>query len=104
MMLKSLGFVKFVKSLLRIVAGKPQVPRSLKDNALLDVIVRRRSVRAFSGRDIPPDVFCAILEAGRVAPSTVNLQSWSFATFTAASWRATFDRPLPFKGKCAIVV
>ena len=103
-MRKSLGFIKFVKSLLRIVAGKPQVPQSLKDNALLNVIMRRRSVRAFNGREIPPDVFCAILEAGRVAPSTVNLQSWSFATFTAVSWRATFDRPLPFKGKRAIVM
>jgi nitroreductase len=99
-----MGFVKFVKSLLRIVVGKPQIPESLKDNALLNVIIRRRSVRAFNGRAIPQDVFCAVLEAGRVAPSTVNLQSWSFATFTAESWRATFDRPLPFKAKRAIII
>ena len=49
-------------------------------------------------------MFAAILEAGRLAPSTVNLQTWSFATFTAESWRATFDSPLPFRGQRAVLV
>ena len=101
----SLSPVRFVRSLLRILAGRPHIPPSLRDNPLLGVILRRRSVRSFAQRDIPADVWSAILEAGRVAPSTVNLQSWSFATFTAQSWRDTFDqRPIPFKANRAVIV
>jgi FMN reductase [NAD(P)H] len=101
----SLGPIQFVRSLLRILRGRPQVPASLQDNPLLSVIMHRRSVRSFAQREIPADVFSAILEAGRVAPSTVNLQSWSFATFTAQSWRATFEqRPLPFKAARAVII
>jgi nitroreductase len=96
--------VSFLKSLWRILSRGPQTPPSLRDNALLQVILRRRSVRAFAAHDIPADVFAAILEAGRVAPCTVNLQSWSFATFTADSWQTTFERPLPFKGKRAVII
>jgi nitroreductase len=100
----SLGPVKAVRSLWRILRGKPNVPPSLQDNALLNTILRRRSVRSFADRPIPDDVFAAILEAGRLAPSTVNLQSWSFAAFTPESWRATFDTPLPFRGQRAVLV
>ena len=99
-----MGPLEFVRSILRILAGKPQIPPSLEDNQLLGVIMRRRSVRRFAERDIPDDVFSAILEAGRVAPSTVNLQTWSFFTFTAETWRDTFDRPIPFKGNRAVIV
>ncbi|MCL4506636.1 MAG: nitroreductase family protein [Chloroflexi bacterium] len=102
--MKSPGPIGFIRGLLRIISAKPQAPRSLQDNALLNVILRRRSVRSFASRDIPDDVFSAILEAGRVAPSTVNLQSWSFATFSAESWRAKFGHPIPFKARRAIIV
>jgi nitroreductase len=103
-MLDEMDPVVFVRSLWRIVTRRPQVPTSLKDNVLLQTIMARRSMRVFTDRPIPEDVFCAILEAARVAPSTVNLQTWSFATFTAGSWRATFERPLPFKGNRAVIV
>jgi nitroreductase len=93
-----------VRSLWRILRGKPNIPPTLQDNALLAVLLRRRSVRSFSERLIPDDVFAAILEAGRLAPSTVNLQSWSFAPFTPDTWRATFDTPLPFRGQRAVLV
>jgi len=100
----SLGPADYARSLWRIVRGKPNVPPSLRDNALLRVLMRRRSVRSYSERPVPDDVFAAILEAGRLAPSTVNLQTWSFATFTAESWRETFDSPLPFHGQRAVLV
>ncbi len=100
----SLGPGDYARSLWRIVRGKPNVPPSLRDNALLGVLLRRRSVRSYSERPVPDDVFAAILEAGRLAPSTVNLQTWSFATFTAESWRATFGSPLPFHGQRAVLV
>jgi nitroreductase len=96
--------LSFIKSILRILTGKPQIPASLPENELLKIVLRRRSVRRFSDQEIPDDVFAAILEAGRLAPSTVNLQTWSFTIFTADSWRETFDRPLPFKGQRAVIV
>lgn len=103
-MLNQPGPIAFLRSLWRILRGRPRIPPSLQDNALLNVILRRRSVRSFSSRPIPDDVFAAILEAGRLAPSTINLQSWSFAIFTADTWRATFGAPLPFRGQRAVLV
>jgi nitroreductase len=102
--LKKTGPLGFVKSLLRILAGKPRVPPSLQNNPLLSVILKRRSVRSFADREIPEDVFSAILEAGRLAPSTVNLQTWAFAVFTADSWQETFRSRIPFKGRRAVIV
>ena len=40
----------------------------------------------------------------RLAPSTVNLQTWSFACFTLASWRETFARPLPYGAPRAVMI
>ncbi len=100
----SLGPVKAARSLWSILRGKPNIPPSLQDNALLALLLHRRSVRSFAGRPIPDDVFAAILEAGRLAPSTVNLQTWSFAAFTAESWRQTFGSDIPFKGQRGLIV
>ena len=86
-----MGPLDYVRAIFRILAGKPQVPPSLEDNQLLETILKRRSVRRFADREIPDDVFSAILEAGRLAPSTVNLQTWTFFAFTAQSWRQTFQ-------------
>jgi nitroreductase len=101
---KKTGPIGFIRSIFHILAGKPQVPPSLEDNELLHTILRRRSVRRFARREIPEDVFSAILEAGRLAPSTVNLQTWAFAAFSGESWAETFGRPIPFKGKRAVIV
>jgi nitroreductase len=98
------GPLAFLRNIRRILAGKPQIPPSLADNPLLTTILNRRSVRRFADREIPDDVFAAILEAGRLAPSTVNLQTWSLAVFDTASWRATFGRSIPFAARRAIVV
>jgi nitroreductase len=99
-----MNILTFLRSLMRILAGKPQVPPSLRDNALLKVILNRRSMRSFTAQPIAEDVFHAILEAGRLAPSTVNLQSWSFAVFDAAAWQRTFTRPIPFKAQRAVII
>ncbi len=103
-MIPKLGPLGFLRSLAKILAGRPRVPPTLQDNPLLNTILQRRSVRSFHGTDIPDDVFAAILEAGRVAPSTVNLQTWSFAVFTAAQWRETVARPIPFAANRAVIV
>ena len=80
------------------------MPPSLENNQLLNTILDRRSIRHFSDREIPDDVFNAILEAGRVAPSTVNLQTWALATFTDQTWKELFDQSIPFNGNRAVIV
>ncbi len=103
-MLNKIGPVEFVTSLARILKGKPQIPPSLKGSPLLEVILKRRSVRRFGRRAVPDDIFAAILEAGRLAPSTVNLQTWAFATYTRQTWQECFGRPIPFGGSRAVIV
>jgi nitroreductase len=92
------------QSLWWILAERPRIPLALQNNALLQTVLNRRSVRRFKTDEIPEDVFAAILEAGRLAPSTVNLQTWSFITFTQKDWSETFDAPIPFKGQRAVIV
>jgi FMN reductase (NADPH) len=101
---QKMGFTQTARSLIRLLKGKPQIPASLADNPLLQTILKRRSVRRFSDRAIPDDVFAAVLEAGRLAPSTVNLQTWAFAVFDQALWRQMFDRPIPFHGERSVIV
>jgi FMN reductase (NADPH) len=93
-----------MRSLARILFSRPRIPPTLAENPLLQVILNRRSVRRFSRRPVSEDAFAAILEAGRLAPSTVNLQSWAFGVFSAESWKATFARPIPFMAQRAIIV
>jgi nitroreductase len=93
-----------LRSIWRILAARPRIPPSLADNELLQTILERRSVRRFANRPVEDDVFDAVLEAGRVAPSTVNLQSWTFMSFTAESWRTTFGRGMPFKAQRAVII
>ncbi len=71
---------------------------------MLRTILQRRSARRFADRPLPEDAFAAILEAGRLAPSTVNLQTWTFAHFTRPSWQSTFGRPMPYKADRAVIV
>jgi len=87
-----------------VLGARPKIPPSLAGNPLLQVILKRRSVRSFTHQAIPEDVFAAILEAGRLAPSTVNLQTWAFAVFDAPHWQQTFDRSIPFHGCRAVIV
>ncbi len=103
-MASRIGPISFVKALARLLAGRPQVPPSLADNRLLATILNRRSVRSFRDADIPTDVFSAILEAGRLAPSTVNLQTWTFGVFNPGQWRETFGSIIPFKAQKAVIV
>jgi nitroreductase len=71
---------------------------------MLTTILERRSVRRFRDAPIADDQWQAILEAGRLAPSTVNLQTWSFAHFTAGQWRDFFGSPLPFAAARGVVI
>ncbi|MGQ9501203.1 MAG: nitroreductase family protein [Anaerolineae bacterium] len=103
-MLLKLNLFDFVRAIARILRAKPHIPPTLQGNPLLETILKRRSIRSFSKREISDEVFAAILEAGRLAPSTVNLQTWAFAVFTAQSWRQFFGRSIPFNGQRAVIV
>ena len=103
-MKEQLGWSKTVRSLVKILTGRPRIPTSLKDNEMLRVILKRRSVREFRAQPIPEAEFDAILEAGRLAPCTVNLQSWTFAAFDATQWREIFGQGIPFSGSRAVII
>jgi len=45
---------------------------------VLDAIKARRSVREFTGEDVPDEQINAIIEAGMWAPSGLNNQPWKF--------------------------
>jgi nitroreductase len=45
---------------------------------LYEAIHKRRSIRKFLDKTVPNDVLTRILQAGRMAPSAVNLQPWRF--------------------------
>ena len=45
---------------------------------LLEEIKTRKSVRSYSEQKISDDILNEILEAGRLAPSWVNVQPWKF--------------------------
>ncbi len=103
-MLKRLDPLSFVRGLWRILQDRPQTPPTLQDNPLLQMILNRRSVRSFTAAPILDDVFAAVLEAGRLAPSTVILQTWTFAVFDPQSWRECFGQGIPCSGQRAIIV
>jgi len=48
------------------------------DNAVLDAIRERRSVRTFTSQPVTDEQVQAVLEAGRWAPSALNSQPWDF--------------------------
>lgn len=45
---------------------------------MLDLIKSRKSVRKYSEKHISDEDLRKILEAGRLAPSWMNVQSWKF--------------------------
>jgi len=98
------GVIAFIKNLLFLFTGRPGVPPEAGSNETIRLILGRRSCRSFSHADVSPEHLKIILEAGRFAPSTVNLQSWSFITLSRDQWQELFERPIPFGGRCAIVI
>ena len=96
--------IKILNNFLALFTGRPQVAAKQRSQETMNLILSRRSCRSFTDEEIDKDDMQAILEAGRFAPSTVNLQTWSFITFTRNQWREKFDRPIPFNGMQAVVI
>jgi nitroreductase len=91
-----------LKNIFLLLTGAASVPRDA--GPALRLILNRRSCRSFRSEMLTDAQLATVLEAGRYAPSTVNLQTWSFITFSAAQWRTAFGRPLPFQGAAAIII
>jgi nitroreductase len=102
--MKALNPAEFIKGLYGVLNGKVHLPESLNENPVLQVLLRRRSVRKFKNEDIPDNVFNAILEAARVAPCAINLQSWALGIFNQETWKSTFGRSIPFDAPRAVMV
>ena len=49
-----------------------------------EAIDQRKSIRAFKGKPVPPDILKKILEESIRAPSWANTQPWEFAVATGA--------------------
>ena len=65
-------------------------------NAVIDAIKSRRSVRSYQSREISTDMLEEIIEAGRWAPSGMNLQLWRFVVVQDAEFRRKlFDAAVP---------
>lgn len=49
---------------------------------VMNAIINRKSVRRYTEQAIPDEILAKILEAGRLAPSWVNVQPWKFIVVT----------------------
>ena len=50
----------------------------------MNVIMTRRSIRAFTEQEIPREILERVLQAGRMAPTGHNAQTWRFTVLTDA--------------------
>ncbi len=74
---------------------------------LFEAIRGRRSVRSFMDRPVEEEKLCAVLEAGRLAPSARNLQDWRFVVVRDAATRkrlAEAARNQEFVGQAPVVI
>ncbi len=99
-----MGFFSFIRKLRQIRAQRPDIPPDLSENRLVSILLNRRSVRKFQDRDILDQEMALILEAARFAPSTVNMQTWSFGVYNTKTWRETFGRTIPYGARRAVLV
>ena len=99
-----MGLFSFIRKLRQIRSQRPNVPANYSQDPLVRTLLNRRSVRKFLNRDIKDEEMTLILEAARLAPSTVNMQTWSFGVYNTETWRETFGRPIPYGARRAVLV
>jgi nitroreductase len=78
-------------------------------NQKITDILSRRSVRTFTGADIPKDDLETIVKAGMSAPSAVNIQPWAFIVVTEREILDKLCNALPYakmldKAGAAVIV
>lgn len=99
-----MGLISFIRKLRQIRAQRPKIHANYSQDPLVRTILNRRSVRKFLDRDIKDEEMALILEAARLAPSTVNMQTWSFGAYDTETWRETFGRAIPYGARRAVLV
>jgi len=99
-----MGISSFISKLRQIRGQRPKIPQTFEENRLVKTILHRRSIRKFQEHDVKDEEMDLIVEAGRLAPSTVNMQTWSFGIFTEKTWKETFGRSIPYGAKRAVMV
>ncbi len=57
--------------------GDAVIPRGVSDDAVVDLLLRHRSVRAYRPDPLPPGTLETLVAAAQSAPSSSNLQVWS---------------------------
>jgi nitroreductase len=70
----------------------------MKDTVVLQAIRERRSIRKYTGENIPDTVIEKILDAGRWAPSGLNNQPWRFAVVRNRGIREEMSRLTCYRG------
>ena len=77
---------------------------------MLELLIKRRSIRNYQDKDIPFDILLKIIDVARYAPSGKNRQPWEFIVITERSIldklgavRQPSSNPL-FKARAAIAV
>ncbi len=95
---------KFFSRFRKLIVKYQKFDESISDNPVIKIISKRYSCRHFSSKKVPEEFINAIIDSGRYAPSTVNLQTWSFVLFNSDEWFEKFNIKLPFKAPYAILI
>ncbi len=74
---------------------------------ILEILLKRRSVRSFTGRPLEPELICKLLQAAMAAPNAANSQPWEFIVVTETGQLDKMREKVIFaryNAPCAIVV
>jgi nitroreductase len=66
-----------------------------------DAVRRRRMVRAFDGRPVPPELVDRLVDLARRSPSAGNTQPWAFVVLEGAQTAAVWDVTMPADRRAA---
>jgi nitroreductase len=92
------------------IEGRPMggMPRAGSSGSVQDAIRIRKSVRAYSDRQVEEDKLEKVLEAGRQAPSASNRQEWRFVVVRDPETRSRIGGAVSgfsaFVGKAPVIV
>ena len=53
-----------------------------QENAIMQTIYERRSVRKYKNKKVSQDLIEEVIDAGRMAPTAINMQPWKFYVLT----------------------
>lgn len=74
---------------------------------VLDVIRKRRSIRAYEDKPVPGEVLDRLIEAARIAPSAGGVEDWRFVIVTDGEMRkelAEAATPYGFVAEAPVVI